>query len=123
LGEVFDSVHLKLQTHLDNLIDRLRIAGSCPGGRTAAKFCTIFDLLRGWHWQHKDHGSGPKEGVTDSAPSSTTLSPEATNRQQQVWPDIHSRCDDFPFLFFFFLFPSFPFWLSSFRLLSLSTFA
>jgi hypothetical protein len=96
LGEVFDSVHLKLQTHLDNLIDHLRIAGSLPGGRTAAKFCTIFDLLRGWYWQHKDHGSGPREGVTDSAPSSTTLSSEATNCQQQTTLHLSEAAMDEP---------------------------
>jgi hypothetical protein len=85
LGKVFDPAQLKLETHLLNVIERLRLAGSRPGGRLAAKFSVIFDLVRTWHWQHKDHGAGLK-GVPDSTPTPLSAKPssETTNLQQQV---------------------------------------
>ncbi|OJJ34447.1 hypothetical protein ASPWEDRAFT_582839 [Aspergillus wentii DTO 134E9] len=54
IGQVIDPASLKVEWYMDKVLERYRVAGSHPGGRTAAKFSVVLNLLRSWFMKRKD---------------------------------------------------------------------
>lgn len=61
IGQVIDPASLRVEHHLDRVINHYKVAGEQIGGRTPAKFSTVLSLLRNWFVKRKDQNPALRE--------------------------------------------------------------
>lgn len=95
LGKVIDKDNMKVEQHLDNLLDKFGLTAADEKSRPASKFLVVLVMLRSWFQKQKGAGgSTPTDkpaqpGTTDyrtpntSSPPTTQSMPPGQNQQQQ----------------------------------------
>ena len=68
LGKVINKGQMKVEEHLDNLLDKFRAAAADDRSRPAAKFLVVLVMIRSWFQKQKQSQSG---GANPAAPTET----------------------------------------------------
>lgn len=101
LGKVIDKDNMKVEQHLDNLLDKFSLTAADEKNRPASKFLVVLVMLRSWFQKQKGSGGStpgdkpPQPGSTEirmphtSSPPTRQSIPPGQNQaqQQQQQPD------------------------------------
>jgi hypothetical protein len=67
LGKVIDKDHMKVEQHLDNLLEKFRATAENDKSRPAAKLLIVLAMLRSWLQKQKGGGLGAGGGLCPKA--------------------------------------------------------
>lgn len=79
LGKVIDKDHMKVEQHLDNLLEKFRATAENDKSRPAAKLLIVLAMLRSWLQKQKQGGVGlcPKAAASEGASTEMPYPAEA----------------------------------------------